>query len=104
MAARSTILWTGPALDDLREMRRYVAADDPAAARRLGDRIRRRVALLGRHPVSGRAVPELPGLGLREVIVAPYRIVYEVDAAGKRVIILRVWHGRRDLAAGITPA
>lgn len=65
------------------------------AARRLAGRIRERVEALARHPRLGRIVPEFEGTGYREVIVAPYRIVYELS--DDRVVILRVWHGRRDL-------
>src|SRR4051812_32641936 len=97
MAKRLPLRWAGPALQDLREARAYIAADSPAAARRLADRIRQAVLLLRDQPRSGRVVPELAARGFREVIVAPYRIVYEVQA--KAVVILRVWHGRRDLAA-----
>ena len=90
------IVWTGPALADLRHIRDYVSRDDPAAAVRLADRLRKRVLALQVHPRMGRVVPELSTRGLREVIVAPYRIVYEVWE--REVVVLRVWHGRRDLS------
>lgn len=92
------ILWTRPALADLRAMRDYIAAAGrPEAARRLARQIRDGVEALARHPRLGREVPEFPGSGYREIIVTPYRVVYEF--AGRRVVVLRVWHGRRDLAA-----
>lgn len=90
------ILWTEPALVDLRSIRDYVSAEGrPAAAKRLAKRIRDAVLRLKDHPHSGRLVPEFPGAGYREVIVTPYRVVYELSA--DNVIVLRVWHGRRDL-------
>lgn len=95
MARKHKLLWSGPALDDLREIRNYVSRDKPEAAKRLAKAIRQKVLRLKEHPLSGRVVPELPGLGYREVIVASYRIVYEVQK--NRVIILRVWHERRKL-------
>lgn len=98
MPDRHTILWTGPALDDLRGIREYVSRDNPPAAKRLATRIRDGVKRLARHPRSGRIVPELAGLGFREVIVAPYRIVYLVKDG--QIVILRVWHGRRDFPPG----
>lgn len=79
-------------------MRAYVARDDPAAAKRLAGRIRKRVLLLREQPLTGRVVPELEHRGFREVMVNPYRIVYEVEQ--RRVVILRVWHGRRKLGGG----
>ena len=90
------ILWTGPALNDLRSIRHYIAGDGrPQAAKRLARKIRQAVQRLVSHPGSGRRVPEFAGAGYREVIVAPYRIVYELTSS--TVIVLRVWHGRRDL-------
>jgi len=97
MAKKKQIFWTGPALDDLRDIRDYVSRDDPAAAKKLAEKIRNGVLRLEDHPLSGRVVPELSGLDYREVIVAPYRIVYAVKK--DRVIILRVWHARRELLA-----
>ncbi|HOX45962.1 MAG TPA: type II toxin-antitoxin system RelE/ParE family toxin [Myxococcota bacterium] len=97
MATSLSISWTGPALRDLEGIREYVAQDAPAAAKRLAGRLRMSVLRLQAHPLSGRPVPELPGTDLREVIVAPYRIVYTVR--GRRVIILRVWHARREPGA-----
>ena len=96
MARKHKLLWTGPALDDLRRIRDYVSHDKPEAARRLAKRIREKVRRLQEHPLSGRVVPELPEAGYREVIVAPYRIVHVVQAS--QVVILRVWHGRQELA------
>ncbi len=96
MPSRFEIFWTGPALVDLRSVRDDVATEGkPAAAKRLAKKIRDSVLRLQVHPRSGRPVPEFPGAGYREVIVNPYRVVYEL--AENRVVVLRVWHGRRDL-------
>ena len=81
---------------DLRTIRDEIAAEGrPTAAKRLAKKIRDAVLRLQPHPYSGRLVPEFPGSRYREVIVAPYRIVYELTE--NKVIVLRVWHGRRDL-------
>jgi plasmid stabilization system protein ParE len=90
------VLWSGPAIADLVRIRDHIAAEGrPMAARRLARRIRDGVDVLADHPRLGRTVPEFEGAGYREVIVATYRIVYELS--GQRVVILRVWHSRRDL-------
>jgi toxin ParE1/3/4 len=94
MSRKSRILWTGPALDDLRSIKNYVSPDKPEVARRLADTIKRSVLRLAEFPLSGRNVPEFPGTELREVILAPYRIVYELREPG--IVILRVWHGWVD--------
>jgi len=38
----------------------------------------------------------MPSENVRELIVQGYRIIYQIEA-GSRVIILTVVHGRRDL-------
>ena len=97
MARTSALRWTGPALEDLRSIRDWVAAEGkPEAAKRLADKIRRRVSGLPDHPRVGRRVPEFPDSAYREVFVGPYRIVYE--PSGEQIVILRIWHGRRDLS------
>jgi len=95
MPKRWILRWTGPALADLRAIRLYVAQDKPEAAKALAEKIRTSVLRLRTLPESGRVVAELEPRGYREIIVPPYRIIYEVGA--REVIILRVWHGRRDL-------
>ena len=90
------LVWSGPALDDLRAIRAHVSREHPSAAQRLATRLRLAVERLASHPESGRLVPELTGSGYREVLVAPYRVVYQVRASD--VVILRIWHGRRDVA------
>jgi toxin ParE1/3/4 len=95
MARKLKLLWSGPALDDLRRIRDYVSVDKPGAARKLASSIREKVLRLRDHPLSGRVVPELAERGYREVVIAPYRIVYRVEKS--RVVILRVWHGRSEL-------
>jgi toxin ParE1/3/4 len=56
-----------------------------------------RVIALAQHPLLGRVVPDLGELGFREVLVAPYRIIYRLDLATHLVLIVRVWHARRAM-------
>ena len=96
MPKKFEILWTGPALADLREIRDHIKADGrPMAGKKLANRIREGVLQLETFPRSGREVPEFPGAGYRELIISSYRIIYELT--DNRVVVLRVWHGRRDL-------
>ncbi len=62
------------------------------AARALQQRIMGRVYQLRQFPELGRLVPEKPDEGVRELIVPPYRILYEFD--GDTVTILNIIHGR----------
>lgn len=68
----------------------FIRQDRPSAALRLRQRAGTALRRLQRFPVSGRSIPEFPGLPHREIIVAPYRFFYRVD--GKTVWIVAVWH------------
>jgi toxin ParE1/3/4 len=73
---------------------RYIAADNPVAARRVG----RELLLAGDNlmlfPRRGRPGrrPETREL----VAMPPYIIVYRVVAATDTVTILRIWHAAQD--------
>jgi plasmid stabilization system protein ParE len=92
------LLWSGPALQDLRDAVAWIRTDDPIAARATAARIRQALERLPRFPLCGRVVPELAEAGYREIVVAPFRIVYEANET--RIVVLRLWHGRRDLVDG----
>jgi len=95
MGESRPILWTGPALADLREIREWVERDSPDAARQLAAKIRERVNDLAHFPSSGRVVPEIGIECYREVIVRPYRVIYAIRK--NDLVILRVRHSHRDL-------
>ena len=90
-----TIRWTKPANDDFLGIVAWIAANNPAAASRVGQRILDAVQHLEDFPLLGR-----PGRspGTRELMISrlPYLVVYSVDAADPQtVVILRVLHGAR---------
>jgi len=89
------IVWTDRAQQDLREIVEYIARDSKAYAQSFGLRLRSSVDRLAAFPESGRAIPEDPDSGLREVIVQPYRLLYKI--APNRVVVLTVVHGMRLL-------
>lgn len=84
---------TKEAIRDLREVRAYIAADDPKAAMRVVARLERAIDLIGERPHIGRPITmqtirewSVPGL--------PYIIPYRV---GDDVIdIIRIWHTSRE--------
>jgi len=49
--------------------------------------------MLGDFPYAGRRVPEEHDANVRELIVEPYRIIYEVSDSS--IDILRIWHAAR---------
>ncbi len=70
------ISWSPQALRDLESIRDYVARDSVAYADLLVRRIVACVDRLAAFPDSGRVVPERGDPQVREVIAAPFRIVY----------------------------
>lgn len=89
------IIWSETALTDLQDLVRYIARDDRQVAKRFGDLIVTKVESLQTFPRVGRIVPEYRVECLREIIVSPYRIVYEIDDDDMKISILRIWHGAR---------
>jgi addiction module RelE/StbE family toxin len=87
------VVWTRPALNDVLQIRDYIAADSTRYARVVAERLFAAVDRLVEFPLSGRIVPELDGTSFREVISQPYRIVYRVRA--DIVAILTVVHSAR---------
>jgi toxin ParE1/3/4 len=85
------IVWHPLAQADLIELITYIANDNPPAAARVHDEIRRQIGMLSGYPEMGR-IGRVPRT--RELIVAgtPFVTVYGVDDA---VTILRVLHGAR---------
>ncbi len=82
------------AIQDLEEVLAWYATQGVAdvGARLVADVIARDEQL-ERFPESGRVVPEFEAPWLRELIVAPFRIVYRVDEV--RVRVVRVWRSER---------
>lgn len=86
------IQWTRSAIDDLIAIRAYIAALNPDAAQKIGQRISGTVTKLTQNPHMGRA-GRLHGT--RELIISgtPYLVAYRIS--GDRIDILRVIHGKR---------
>jgi toxin ParE1/3/4 len=86
------IVWSPRAVGHLRQIREYIAEDDPRAAARIAEKILAGVELLALQPGMGR-----PGRvpGTRELVVAgtPYIIPYRVR--GQRLELIAVFHGRQ---------
>lgn len=72
------LFWTEPALNDVKEITAFRAKDSPAYARRFGQRLREGPKQLKQFPRLGWVVPEFDRETLREILVEPYRIVYEI--------------------------
>ena len=72
------VIWTEGALRDLDEIADYIAGENAEAANRLVRRVFERLDLLETFPEIGRWVPEFTRRNHREIVVAPYRVVYSI--------------------------
>lgn len=94
--SKFTVRLLSVAEEDLAEAIIFIAADNPAAALALADRIEKSLASLAAHPYLGR-VPDdidLMRLGYRYLVVDNYLIFYVVVA--KDVLVHRIIHGAMD--------
>lgn len=89
------IVWTEQARADLSDIVRFIGEDNPTIAESFGYTLISKVDQLIQFPLLGRVVPEIGDKTIREIIVRPYRIVYQVNEAQQVVAIARVWHGAR---------
>jgi len=89
------ITWTDDASRGLDEVFRYIARDSEVNAGRMVARIIRTAERLEQFPRSGRVVPEIGSDDVREVIAAPYRVIYRIESDTVR--ILAVQHSARRL-------
>ena len=87
------IKWHRLARQDLRQVRAYIARDDPKAAAKVARRLREAIERLPDNPALGR-----PGrvIDTRELVVTgtPYLVPYTV--ANDEIVILRILHGARQ--------
>ena len=82
--------------EDLNEIILYIAADNPAAAETLCNKIEKNLSYLSKHPFLG-TIPheeELSAMGYRFLVVQNYLIFYTIE--GHSILIHRILHGARD--------
>lgn len=88
------VLFTQQAREDLIDIWRHIAEDDPQAADRVLDLLDEAASHLAEHPEMGAARDDIRS-GLRYLINGSYLLLYRITDVG--VEIVRVAHGRRDL-------
>ena len=92
------VIWAPLAEEQVADAFAYIAAERPAAALKWFEAVVSATESLSALPDQGRMVSEADRPSLREVLVQPYRVVYQRDADA--VLILTVQHERRDLDLG----
>ena len=91
------IIWTEPALSDLKDVAEYITLDKLDAAKRFVNNTFSIVDRLEKFPDSGRKPPELKRSRYKEVIANPCRIFYRFDKQSDIVYILFVMRSERQL-------
>src|SRR6266581_1940381 len=89
------IVFSEPAIEDLENIVRFIAQDNPQAAARFGAKLIESVRNLAAFPRFGRVVPEKNDENIREIIFKAYRIFYRVKDEARTVEIARFWHAAR---------
>jgi toxin ParE1/3/4 len=89
------IVWTEPALDDLRDICSFISTQDLNSSERVGEDILSHVELLEKFPFVGPIYPRGSSGRVREIICRKYRIFYRVDEERKIIEILTIWHASR---------
>jgi plasmid stabilization system protein ParE len=79
---------------DLREIASYIAADNPDAAHRVVDEIRKTLKILSQFPHQGHRRPDLTSRPLRFMVVLRYLVAYAPDE--KPLWIVAILHGHRS--------
>jgi plasmid stabilization system protein ParE len=89
------IVWAPRAFADLEKLLDFIARDEPATARRFGQKVLNRIESLADFPDSGSFVPEDESQIYREVFQGPYRIIFRREQS--HVVIVAIHHGARLL-------
>jgi len=87
------IIFSPQALADLESVVRFIAADNPNAAIRMGNALIDRVSILEKFPLIGSPYPKRPGV--RKLVSRPYIVYYRPRLAENCLDILHYWHGAR---------
>ena len=88
------IVWTLEAARCLEDVHDYIAADSPAAARKVVSGIYEKIQLLQTHPRLGQRYEPISDREIREILY--YRIAYVLQKE-ERVEILGIFHGAMDI-------
>ena len=95
------VIWTEPALEDLRSIIDHIAEDSLVYAERFGVRVVEAPRRLAHFPYSGRMVPEFKDENIRELIFGSYRLIYLIRQSV--CYIVAIIHGSRDILRHLEP-
>ncbi len=87
------LVFSRAAVGDLARLRAFIAQNNPEAAARISDKLRKSIHNLIAAPRIGRPVLDMPG-EIRELIVGKYVVRYEIRQ--QVLYVLRIWHGKEN--------
>jgi toxin ParE1/3/4 len=87
------VVWTDPAWEDLEAAAEYISRDSEAYAATFVQEMTAAATSLSEMAERGQIVPEIGEPSIRELLVRPYRLVYQLTAG--QVRILAIIHGAR---------
>ena len=93
-----TVRWSETSERDLKSIVEYIAKDSPSRAYEVLGSVKEKASNLHSFPDRGRIAPELQDQGItqyRELIVAPWRIIYRVSE--ETVYVLSVLDSRQNV-------
>ena len=90
------VIWTDEVIADLRQLVVFISQDNSIAAVKLGETLIQKAMILTDHPRLGRKLRKLPNDSLRELVISPYRLIYEIDDKALAVYVRLLWHGARQ--------
>lgn len=89
------LIWTDNALEDINNIRKFIAQDSVIEANKFIDLILQKTDKLKQFPQLGRIVPEKNLDYFRELIIKNYRVIYKIRE--NSIYIMMVVHGTRLL-------
>jgi plasmid stabilization system protein ParE len=89
------VFWSYVAVGNLIENSRYIAKENPDAARAVISDIYEAGNRIKELPDRGRIVPEIGKSNVKEIFCRSYRIIYKIEA--RKITILTVRHMRQHL-------
>ena len=96
------IIWTEPALDDIRSIMEFIAQDSAYYADMTARGILNAPKRIKKYPLSGRLVPEFCDATIREIIHGSYRIIYKT--VDKKCFVVAVVQASREIIRHLSPA
>ncbi len=96
------VVWTAPALADLKDIHDYIAKDSRFYAKKVVQEMREKADQADEFPMTGKMVPEVGDENIREFHLYSYRIIYEIKNNNNKEV-LAVAHKRQDFKAEDLP-